>query len=69
MEAQKREELIEGNLRLLYEPHSLCTVSKRLSEQLMKGFVQHGSERQRLCNRDRWDLLGRPRALTEVADR
>ena len=68
VEAQKRAELIEGNLRLLYEPHSLCTVSERLSEQLLEGFVLHGPERQRLCNGDRWGLLGRPQDLTVVAE-
>ena len=67
VDADRRAELIEGNLRLLYEPHSLCTLSEQLSEQLLEQVVLHGPVRQRLCNGDRWGLLGRPQDLTVVA--
>ncbi len=66
--ARRRAELIEGNLRLLYEPRSLCTASERLSEELLEGLVLGGPRRQRLCSGDRWGLLGRSQDLRVEAE-
>jgi hypothetical protein len=66
--ARRRAELIEGNLRLLYEPRSLCTASERLSEELLEGLVLRGPRRQLLCSGDRWGLLGRSQDLRVEAE-
>lgn len=65
--ARRRAEVIEANLRLLYEPHTLCTVPERLSEWLLEGLVLKGPQRQRLCGQDRWGLSGRPEQLRLIA--
>ncbi|WP_235300061.1 mechanosensitive ion channel family protein [Synechococcus sp. GFB01] len=62
VEARRRAELIEGNLRLLYEPRSLCTTAEWLSEEMVEG-VLGGPRRQRLCSGDHWGLLGRAEDL------
>jgi small conductance mechanosensitive channel len=57
VEARRRAELIEANLRLLYEPRSLCTTAEWLSEEMLEG-VLGGPRRQRFCSGDQWGLLG-----------
>lgn len=64
VEAHRRAELIEGNLRLLYEPNSLCSPAESISEQLLETLVLAGPRRQRLCGGDPLGLLGAPEDLT-----
>lgn len=52
--------MIEGNLSLLYAPHQLCDQGEAIAEALLEGFVLGGPEKQRLCARDPWAVLGKP---------
>ena len=42
--ARKRAEVIEGNLRLLYDPNQLCSQGERLSEWLLEKVVTEASD-------------------------
>lgn len=50
--AMQRAELIEGNLRLLYAPQSLCSQAEQLSENILEGLILGGPRSQRLCSGD-----------------
>ena len=47
--ARKRAEVIEGNLRLLYDPNQLCSQGERLSEWLLEKVVTEASDRSIGC--------------------
>jgi len=65
-DAEQRAAVIEGNLTLLYQPHSLCSGGERIAESILEAVVLGGPERQWLCSDDPWLLLGRPDDLTVI---
>ena len=68
-DAQQRAEVIEGNLSLLYQPHSLCDQGEIIAEALLEGLVLGGPSEQLICSGDPWAVLGQPNDLTVVVSR
>ncbi|MEY3930842.1 MAG: hypothetical protein RLZZ516_2552 [Cyanobacteriota bacterium] len=64
VEARRRADLIEGNLRLLYAPQTLCSQAEQLSEELLESLVLGGPSHQRLCSGDPWVVRGGADQLT-----
>ena len=63
-DAGKRAEVIEGNLRLLYEGRSLCSRSEHLTSRAREWLT---GTRDRACDASRqWGLLGRPEEVYVV---
>ena len=58
VKARRRADLIEGNLRLLYAPQTLCSRAEQLSEELLESLVLGGPTQQRLCSGDPWVVRG-----------
>jgi hypothetical protein len=56
--AQRRAEVIEGNLNLLYANQSLCTQAEQLSETILERLVLGGPREQQLCSGDPWAVHG-----------
>ena len=56
--AQRRAEVIEGNLSLLYANQSLCTQAEQLSETILERLVLGGPREQQLCSGDPWAVHG-----------
>ncbi|MFN9932429.1 MAG: mechanosensitive ion channel family protein [Cyanobacteriota bacterium] len=56
--AQRRAEVIEGNLKLLYANQSLCTQAEQLSETILERLVLGGPREQQLCSGDPWAVHG-----------
>ena len=68
-DAQQRATVIEGNLSLLYQPHSLCSGGEQIAESILEGAVLGGPAGQRLCSGDPWSVLGQPNDLAVVVTR
>ena len=67
-DARKRAEVIEGNLRLLYDPNQLCSQGERLSEWLLEKVVTEASD---VCSRGLGEGLvpsGEPLKIEIAAD-
>ena len=62
-DARQRAAVIEGNLSLLYEPHTLCSGGEGIAEAILEGLVLGGPSTQRLCSGDPWSVLGPPQDL------
>jgi small conductance mechanosensitive channel len=68
-DAQQRAAVIEGNLSLLYQPHSLCDQGEVIAEALLEGLVLGGPGEQRICSGNPWAVLGQPNDLSVVVNR
>lgn len=67
-DAQQRAAVIEGNLSLLYQPHSLCDPGEAIAETILEGVVLGGPAEQRMCSGDPWAVLGQPNDLSVVVN-
>ena len=68
-DAQQRAAVIEGNLSLLYQRHSLCDSGEAIAEALLEGLVLGGPDEQRMCSGNPWAVLGQPNDLFVVVNR
>ena len=59
--ASRRAQLIEANLRLIYEPQLLCSAAERISERLLKSLVLQGTSSEGICSDIPW-LVNRDQA-------